>query len=310
MIAGLLLRQQLEQLAADHPLRNMAGCIHRGQVKNPCNACRDICPAGVYSGKLSRDADFSACINCGLCVSACPARCIAPSAQNAAAYLRVLELDEDQLILSERDTGPAAHLQVPALAGLPWEYLALLGMEHRVVLLEKTSTPADQKALWEKTLVRLVLFFGTEGYQSRFTRCTGQDTGPAATMDRRQLFTRTRQRLQSSVMPKISADGLVFRALLDEKMRRHPGRYGFPLPMPGAGCTGCGVCALLCPQKALTVTKNQQGFAVTVQPLLCNGCGLCQKACIERAIPSMGVARLTGMGPVCIFRGQAETKEG
>lgn len=305
MIAGLVLSQQLERLAADHPTRDMKSCMHRGQIKNPCNACRDICPAGVYSGKLSQQADFSVCINCGLCVSACPARCIAPSARNAAACLRVLEIPEKRLVLSERENGPAAHLQVPALAGLPWEYLALLALEHQLVLLEDTM-PADRLAQWEKTLVRLVLFFGREGYQSRFSRCTDQKEGPAVTMDRRQLFSHTRKRLQSSILPAAPADSLVFRALLAEKMQQNPGRYGFPLPMPGPGCTGCGVCAMLCPQKALSVTQDQQGTTVTVHPLLCNGCGLCQKACIEQAITGMGVAKLTSMGPVCVFRRKAE----
>lgn len=45
-------------------------------------------------------------------------------------------------------------------------------------------------------------------------------------------------------------------------------------------CMGCGGCTCICPQKAVTLQKNQDGFfSATVDYALCNHCGLCVKVC-------------------------------
>lgn len=45
-------------------------------------------------------------------------------------------------------------------------------------------------------------------------------------------------------------------------------------------CTGCGACANLCPQGAISIKKNKRGFLVpVVNKSKCIDCGLCNKAC-------------------------------
>ncbi len=45
-------------------------------------------------------------------------------------------------------------------------------------------------------------------------------------------------------------------------------------------CTGCGMCADLCPAKAISMQEMQRGFVYPViDSLLCVECGLCQKKC-------------------------------
>ncbi len=46
-------------------------------------------------------------------------------------------------------------------------------------------------------------------------------------------------------------------------------------------CTGCNVCAVLCPSGA--IRKNALGIA-QVDEELCKGCGTCSASCPERAI--------------------------
>ena len=297
------LKQQLELLADDHPARKMTACINQGQVKFPCSACEDICPQQVYSGTMGQNADFSACVNCNLCVSACPARCIAPSALNVSAYLRTLRLPQAQIVVSAQGGG---HLNVPTLAALPWEFLALLGMKKRVVLLMGRQTQEETELL-KKTLTRLVVFFGSEGYRERFVLAASMKDVPQ--VDRRALIQMAGDTIKSRLFPlQLGEDGgLMYRGLLHQQMR--DGKFGFPVPIVEASCTGCGVCAMLCPQKAIRIKKDNGGFSVILDPLRCNGCGLCEKTCIERAISEMGVVCLEDMTPVRLFRKEKAEKE-
>jgi len=51
-------------------------------------------------------------------------------------------------------------------------------------------------------------------------------------------------------------------------------------------CKGCGICAALCPRKALTMDSG--GKAAVVNQSLCTGCGMCESHCPDFAI-STGV---------------------
>ena len=45
-------------------------------------------------------------------------------------------------------------------------------------------------------------------------------------------------------------------------------------------CTGCGACAVVCPQKCITIKQNQEGFfEYHKNNTKCTNCNLCQKVC-------------------------------
>ena len=45
-------------------------------------------------------------------------------------------------------------------------------------------------------------------------------------------------------------------------------------------CCGCGACFSICPETAITMTEDAQGFAYPVsEEEKCVGCGRCLRAC-------------------------------
>lgn len=45
-------------------------------------------------------------------------------------------------------------------------------------------------------------------------------------------------------------------------------------------CTGCGACSQICPQSAISMTANEEGFLYPrIDEALCNDCGLCRRTC-------------------------------
>lgn len=53
-------------------------------------------------------------------------------------------------------------------------------------------------------------------------------------------------------------------------------------------CTGCGACFQICPQSAISMVANEEGFLYPhINEALCNDCGLCSRTC-----PVNGVAQV------------------
>ncbi|MDR2511808.1 MAG: Coenzyme F420 hydrogenase/dehydrogenase, beta subunit C-terminal domain, partial [Bacteroidales bacterium] len=47
-------------------------------------------------------------------------------------------------------------------------------------------------------------------------------------------------------------------------------------------CVSCGVCAAVCPEKAISIVRDNDGFYVpNIDNRLCTGCGMCTKVCYQ-----------------------------
>jgi ferredoxin len=59
-----------------------------------------------------------------------------------------------------------------------------------------------------------------------------------------------------------------------------------------SGCTGCGVCATLCPAGALSRKQEDGKFSLNFKPSLCVNCRVCVETCMPGAIKIKETARL------------------
>jgi ferredoxin len=51
-------------------------------------------------------------------------------------------------------------------------------------------------------------------------------------------------------------------------------------------CTGCGLCTIDCPTKALTISQNSERdtYQLLFREEACNACGVCEKSCPENCL--------------------------
>jgi pyruvate ferredoxin oxidoreductase gamma subunit len=68
-----------------------------------------------------------------------------------------------------------------------------------------------------------------------------------------------------------------------DSLRNLTGSWSLERPLVAAACTACGVCALFCPEGAIT---REDGVMV-VDYLYCKGCGICEVVCPVRNAVAM-----------------------
>ena len=64
-----------------------------------------------------------------------------------------------------------------------------------------------------------------------------------------------------------------------------PKRHGM-LFIDKEKCTGCGLCAIDCPTKALTISQNSERdtYQLLFREEACDACGICEKSCPENCL--------------------------
>ena len=157
------------------------------------------------------------------------------------------------------------------VAALPWEALAYLALNKKIVLDLTPCGECENDAcaeLLRKNLTRLVEFFGQPLFEARFTLAYQQEEAPyhLRQLSRREMMSQmsagskngTKQLLR--MLPGMHSEwgsSLDFRLLLHQRIKQlkqsaeTPLHYGFYLPNFTDKCYGCDRCERACRAGAL-----------------------------------------------------------
>jgi pyruvate ferredoxin oxidoreductase gamma subunit len=83
--------------------------------------------------------------------------------------------------------------------------------------------------------------------------------------------------LGDAAKPRRSAP--LFQVSTTDSLGNHTGSWSLDRPVVADECTACAVCALFCPEGA--ITKAEDG-AMVIDYLYCKGCGICEVVCPVR----------------------------
>ena len=307
-----------------HPEINRRQCWNLHPHRQPCTACKDICPFGeeIFT-RPNLVKDWDPCTDCGLCVSACRSGCISPSPEQVQRDTSAADNDNDTIWIGcEKSTRQNTVVRA-CIAALSWEDLAYLALNKKIVL---DLTPCGEcendlcAAQLRKELTRLVEFFGQTMFDARFTLAYEQDDAPyhVKELTRREMFEQvshgskqgTKQLLQMLPGLRSEEDSSVdFRLLLHQRTKQlkaameTPLKYGYYLPSFTDKCFGCGRCEKACRAGALKLEDLPDGQTrVVITPWKCSECGVCVNACSSKGMDGMKLRQLTTLGPVSVFK--------
>ena len=226
--------------ASEHPVYAPDHCINRRQRRYVCTACSSVCFRGVFSLKSGESLKWDRCVNCGLCVSACPSRCFLPSLTDRRYYTDGLDVSRP-VSFACRDEEEQSDRTVRCLAAVPWELLAMIAMRTDLVLYTGACAACTREG-WaervEEQLAELRTFLGEERWNRQVHVLTeGRYEAPAApeksgkpekTLSRRDLFAGLKKRAAKGLyqaaaerLPLLAeddADGMQYRRALADCM--------------------------------------------------------------------------------------------
>lgn len=303
-------------------------CLNRRHRASQCERCL-VCPtAAIHLEEGLPQLDRPRCVECGLCVAACPMDVFRMEGAGDAAILDGAKgWDAMEVACGRRadlETTRAPNVQgaqrLTCLARLSPEVLSALAAEHREVWLDDSLCGAcpigrahasilnvvkESRELltsWGKQ-DRIKLYSESPGLLAANPRVFPVETTPTPRYTRRDFLS-----LLSLNVGKLAATAVV-RSLPDDTRAPFPAaqprvetlqhalsKLGMP-ERDGEGarlvtievderCTACGLCARICPTRAIHFEAGSDQYSLTFDVASCLGanCRLCERICIPNAL--------------------------
>lgn len=313
-------------MTTSHPEVNRKQCWNLSPHKNKCERCVEVCPkAEKIFKRPGLVQDWNACTDCGLCVSACKTRCIAPSKEQVDRDCAPADSRSETIWIGCERSQRQNDLLRDCVGALSWEMLAYLALNKKLVLDLTPCGECENDGCADnlrRVLERLVEFFGEPVFNARIALAYEADKHPYVTQNvsRRELMDIATDTSKSSTrrllhkLPGMEENGgheMDFRLLLNErtKLIRNaasvPIHYGFYLPAVNEKCYGCGKCERACKAGALKLEDGADGLTrMIVTPWKCSECGQCAASCMAHAMDGMTLRQVTTLGPVIVRKFQ------
>lgn len=301
-----------------------------------CRKCIDICPVhAIRIGDDLLQVD-SSCTLCRLCIPVCPNEAFSCGPETTAAegrpgllYCSALLSQKDKALLTE-----APLFLTPCIGSIPPHRILerlLCGKPPLEVITgpcNSCSMNAGERSFRRRedevrTLLELLKvesmpvrtrLFTERDKADLFQRVEGLKKAleEKRAMSRRDLFLRFRARVlpqddsgPGSVCPPPSQRGpnqymrrviAIVQARLAPEVKLQKIAFLQEIAV-GEDCTGCGVCATLCPTGGLSMGGEQESPELRWTPAHCSRCDLCAEACPRKTIrflPGVGAGKIAG----------------
>lgn len=241
-----------------------------------CNRCQTICPQQAIT---VRDVDKEKCDNCGLCTAVCPTGAIQSDNDYDAALTATQNLTPQVLMC--RKVSPAA---MSCLGALNRRLLWTLAEVRELSIDSSRCRQCNPRvADWlEQEIAACNEALQTAG-KAPIKLVHVKETVPAPKAVARRSFFRSLFHAASDTATQIAKaqteQQYTFDAVIWLNKQTVSPCALFPGMKLQASCTACGLCTMLCPEKALTISDTEAGKKMLFNPLRCTACGLCANNC-------------------------------
>lgn len=277
-----------------------------------CLRCEQNCPQQAIDAKVGI-IDAERCTGCGICYAVCSTYAVEHNVDLAAILAAFDSKKSLQWYCNKQKAGS----KLPCIAILPAKVLFSLAARMPVVIDKTGCAKCNCQAsdFIDKLVIQLNNIL-PENSKIKIECSTSLVAEVDQAIDRRNflkqlvgasvLFLEEVQQvgkvesrqlcnlndyLTQNYSVIVSADALLAKCNISEK------------------CTGCGLCAKLCPHHALRLTPGENTLQLKFSPVLCSNCKVCELYCPTKAIniePCGGAAAIFDIGlPHCNICGKS-----
>ncbi|WP_026767127.1 4Fe-4S binding protein [Selenomonas ruminantium] len=246
-----------------------------------CNRCQEICPQQAI---CNHKIDSEKCDNCGLCTAVCSTGAIQSDTDYDTMLTAVKNLSPPVLMCKK-----ASPQAMPCLGALNRRLLWALAEKQALAIdTSRCHTCNPAVASWLDGEIEACNTALQEANKAPIKLVHVKESAPAPQPVARRSFFRTLFHAASETAVEIAAAQTNRQYAFDPviwltKQNTTPNGL-FPHLSLAKNCTVCGLCHMLCPEKALTIRQEANKPALDFNPLKCTACGLCVNNCPQSAL--------------------------